>query len=323
MRKILGAAALAGAIGLATGAQAQIIISGNDEKATYTDAGQMIVGPPGKDTLSIIDIGKRAKPRILANLPLINTLVGPPTNLAVTPDQTLAILVNSLDSVQDGDKWKIVPDDKVFIVDLTAKPPKLIDTLHAGKQASGMAINRAGTLALIANRADNTVSVLTISGKEVKVVGTVALAAKDAPSQQLSAVAITPDGKRALVVKALANKVALLDIDGTTVTYKGYDMTTGVFPYNVQITPDGKLGLVNNNGGGGASDGQVDTLAVIDMTFESAARCGSGCDRGRAGGSSDKPGRWLRGLDYPQRRGQCSQDRLLSPRSLLCLTPEN
>ena len=267
MRKILGAAALAGAIGLATSAQAQIIISGNDEKATYTDAGQMIVGPPGKDTLSIIDIGKRAKPRILANLPLINTLVGPPTNLAVTPDQTLAILVNSLDSVQDGDKWKIVPDDKVFIVDLTAKPPKLIDTLHAGKQASGMAINRAGTLALIANRADNTVSVLTISGKEVKVVGSVALAPKDAPSQQLSAVAITPDGKRALVVKALANKVALLDIDGTTVTYKGYDMTTGVFPYNVQITPDGKLGLVNNNGGGGASDGQVDTLAVIDMTL--------------------------------------------------------
>ena len=97
MRKILGAAALAGAIGLATSAQAQIIISGNDEKATYTDAGQMVVGPPGKDTLSIIDISKRAKPRILANLPLINTLVGPPTNLAVTPDQTLAILVNSLE----------------------------------------------------------------------------------------------------------------------------------------------------------------------------------------------------------------------------------
>jgi DNA-binding beta-propeller fold protein YncE len=267
MRKILGAAALAGAIGLATGAQAQIIISGNDEKATYTDAGQMIVGPPGKDTLSIIDIGNRANPRILATLQLINTLVGPPTNLAVTPDQTMAILVNSLDSVQDGDKWKIVPDDKVFIIDLTAKPPKLIDTLHAGKQASGMAINRAGTLALIANRADNTVSVLTISGKDVKVVGAVALAPEGTPSQQLSAVAITPDGKHALVVKALANKVALLDIDGTKVTYKGYDMTTGVFPYNVQITPDGKLGLVNNNGGGGASDGQVDTVAVIDMTL--------------------------------------------------------
>jgi DNA-binding beta-propeller fold protein YncE len=131
-----------------------------------------------------------------------------------------------------------------------------------------MAINHAGTLALIANRADNTVSVLTISGKEVKVVGTVALAPEGAQSQQLSAVAITPDGKRALVAKAAANKVAVIDIDGSTVTYKGYDMTTGVFPYNVQITPDGKLGLVNNNGGGGVSDGQVDTVAVIDMAMD-------------------------------------------------------
>jgi hypothetical protein len=50
------------------------------------------------------------------------------------------------------------------------------------------------------------------------------------------------------VAKALANRVALLEIDGTTVTYKGYDMLTGVFPYNVQITPDGKLALVNHDG---------------------------------------------------------------------------
>jgi DNA-binding beta-propeller fold protein YncE len=259
---------LATAIGMATIAQSQVIISGNDEKSSFNDAGKLVVGPPGKDTVSIIDIGNRANPRILATLPLSNSVVGPPTNLAVTPDQNLAIVVSSVDAAQDGDKWKIVPDDKVFIIDLTAKPPKLIDTLHAGKQASGMAINRAGTLALIANRADNTVSVLTISGKEVKVVGTVALAPEGTPNQQASTVAITPDGKHALVVKALANKVALLDIDGTTVTYKGYDMTTGVFPYNVQITPDGKLGLVNNNGGGGEADGQVDTVAVIDMEMD-------------------------------------------------------
>ena len=140
--------------------------------------------------------------------------------------------------------------------------------IQTGKQPSGLAINRAGNLALVANRADNSVSVLSISGKTVAVAGTVALAPTDAPSQQPSAVAITPDGKRALVAKALANKVALLNIDGTTVTYKGYDMITGVFPYNVQISADGKLGLVNNLGDSGVSDGQVDTVAVIDMTLD-------------------------------------------------------
>ncbi|WGS18540.1 MULTISPECIES: hypothetical protein [unclassified Bradyrhizobium] len=111
-------------------------------------------------------------------------------------------------------------------------------------------------------------SVLSISGKTVAVVGTVAHAPADAPSQQPSAVAITPDGKRALVAKAMANKVALLDIDGTTVTYKGYDMLTGVFPYNVQITADGRRGLVNHDGNAGVADGQVGTVAVIDMTLD-------------------------------------------------------
>jgi DNA-binding beta-propeller fold protein YncE len=161
-----------------------------------------------------------------------------------------------------------VPDNKLYVIDLTASPPAVIATIQTGKQPSGLAINRAGNLALVANRADNSVSVLSISGKTVTVVDTVALAAPDAPSQQVSAVAITPDGRRALVTKAGANRVALLNIDGTTVTYKGYDMITGVFPYNVQITADGKLGLVNNTGDSGASDGQVDTVAVIDMTLD-------------------------------------------------------
>ena len=40
-------------------------------------------------------------------------------------------------------------------------------------------------------------------------------------------------------------------------------MATGLNPLNVEITPDGKLAIVNNIGGG--QDGQVDTVAVIDM----------------------------------------------------------
>jgi DNA-binding beta-propeller fold protein YncE len=264
MQRTLAAAALAAAMGVAPAAQAQFLIVGNDEKVAFDD-GKTVLSPPGKDTVSIIDIRDHAKPSIVVSLPLENSIVGPPTNLAVTPDGKLALVANSVDVVKDGDTLKNVPDNKLFVIDLTASPPAVIATIQIGKQPSGMAINRAGNLALIANRADNSVSVLTISGKTVAVAATVPLAAADAPNQQVSAVAITPDGKRALVAKTGANKVALLDIDGTAVTYKGYDMITGVFPYNVQITSDGKLGLVNNNGAAGAADGQVDTVAVVDM----------------------------------------------------------
>jgi YVTN family beta-propeller protein len=266
MRKLLSAAALAAAMSVTTAAQAQYLIVGNDEKLIFKD-GKPVLSPSGKDTVTIVDISDRAKPRIVANLPIENSIIGPPTNLAITPDNKLALVANSMDVAKDGDNLKNVPDNKLYVIDLTTSPPAVIATVQTGKQPSGLAINRAGNLALVTNRADNSVSVLTISGKTVTVVGTVSLAAADAPAQQPSAVAITPDGKRALVAKALANKVALLDIDGTTVTYKGYDMLTGIFPYNVQITPDGKLALVNHNGNNGAADGQVSTMGIIDLTL--------------------------------------------------------
>jgi DNA-binding beta-propeller fold protein YncE len=255
-------------------ARAQLLITGNDEKVSFDETGKRVVHPPGKDTVSIIDIRERTKPKIVANLPLMNTIIGPPVNLAITRDQRLALVANSLDWVADGDSWKDVPDNKVYVIDLTVSPPAQIATVEAGKQPSGMAINQAGTLALVANRADDTVSVLALADKKVTVVGTVSVAsaavgAQPAPKGLPSAVAITPDGKRALVVKSGANRVALLNIDGEKVSYaqvdgKNYDMTTGLNPLNIQITPDGKLAIVNNIGGG--QDGNVDTVGVIDLT---------------------------------------------------------
>ena len=260
----------------AGGVRAQLLIIGNDEKVRFDPAtGKTVNQAPGKDTVSIIDIHDPIKPRILANLPLMNTIIGPPVNLAITPDQHLALVANSLDWVKDGESWKGVPDNKIYVIDLTTSPPAQIATVETGKQPSGMAINRAGTLALVANRADDTVSALSIDGKNVKLVETVsvagaaaALGAAPAPPALPVAVAITPDGKHALVVKSGANRVALLDIDGQKLSYakvdgKNYDMATGLNPLNVQVTPDGKLAIVNNIGGG--QDGQVDTVGVIDL----------------------------------------------------------
>ena len=86
-----------------------------------------------------------------------------------------------------------------------------------------------------------------------------------APADQVSAVAITPDGKRALAAKSNANKIALLTIDGGKVTYDKRDLPVGVYPYNLGVTPDGKLALTADNGAGGGSDGNVDMVSVIDL----------------------------------------------------------
>jgi DNA-binding beta-propeller fold protein YncE len=57
----------------------------------------------------------------------------------------------------------------------------------------------------------------------------------------------------------------LLEVDGQKVTYKKYDMNVGLWPYNVAVTPNGKLAISANNGNSGAADGQVDTVSVIDL----------------------------------------------------------
>ena len=103
---------------------------------------------------------------------------------------------------------------------------------------------------------------LSIAGKEVKVTDTVSVGTA---ADQVSAVAITPDGKRALAAKPAANKIALLTIAGDKVTYDKRDLPVGIFPYNVVITPNGKLALTADNGNGGGSDGNVDTVSVIDL----------------------------------------------------------
>jgi DNA-binding beta-propeller fold protein YncE len=240
----------------------QILIVGNDEKQGWDENAKPIFKEPGKDTLSVIDISKPEAPRIASTIPLMNSVVGPPTNLAISPAGDIALVANSLEPVIQGWGHRLEPDNKVFVVDLKATPPTVIGTINAGKQPSGMAIRPKGDLALVANHADGTISVLSIRGKDVLVIDTVPVGAA---TDSVSAVAITPDGKNALVAKAAANKIALLSIDGQKVSYDKRDLPTGIFPYNVAVTPDGKLALTVDNGNGGGSDGNMKTVSVIDL----------------------------------------------------------
>jgi DNA-binding beta-propeller fold protein YncE len=148
----------------------------------------------------------------------------------------------------------------VYIFDLKASPPKQIGIIEVGKQPSGLDISKKGDLALVTNRADNSISVLSVSGKDVKVTDTVPM------GDSVAHVAISADGTKALAVKPVVNKVAFLRINGGKVVYEKYDMPTGIFPYNVDIVPSGQIALVANNGGGGYADGNVDTVSVIDLT---------------------------------------------------------
>lgn len=254
-------AALSGCGGMvaATG-QRQLMLVANDEKQSWNEAGAVKLGAPGRDNVQVLDIGTDPlAPRAVATLALDNTIVGPPTNLAISADEKLALVANSVNVVEEGGVRRQVPDNRLFVIDLAATPPKLIDTLAIGKQPSGLSINRAGTLALVANRADNSVSVLRIAGQKVTLIDTVAM------GESVAHVRFTPDGRRALAIKFPNHKIAMLEVSGEKVSYNKVDFNAGLWPYNVDVTPDGKLALTADNGNAGASDGQIDTVSVIDL----------------------------------------------------------
>jgi len=147
----------------------------------------------------------------------------------------------------------------VNVVDTAARPPKVLTQVKVGAQPSGLAINAAGTMALVANRVGKSVSVLTIHGQDVAVADTIPM------DEVVTSVAFTPDGKRALVCEFAAHKVVVLEIEGDRVRRTGQEMPVGLWPYTVTVTPDGRIGLAGSDGVQATSNGNMDPVTVIDL----------------------------------------------------------
>jgi DNA-binding beta-propeller fold protein YncE len=238
----------------------QIVISANDNRLDLRNGTEKIFPDRKPDTLSVFDFAT-FPPSVTHIEDVANSVLGPPTNVAITPDQTLALVANAM-VINPANPTEQIPDRVIHVIDLTSDPPTKIGECEAGLQPSGMSITPNGELALVANRADGTVSVLAIDGRDVRRIAQVTIGTVDS---KVSHVAVTPDGKRALATRQSDNAVALLEIDGRNVTYTGRDMTVGLMPYSLDITADGRVAIVGNGGGG--LTGDTTTAAVIDMTL--------------------------------------------------------
>jgi DNA-binding beta-propeller fold protein YncE len=241
---------------------APYMIVGNDEKPGTDAQGKPVVNPTGNDTVVIFDLANPEDPKVVASLKLENSIVGPPVNLAISPNGSIALVADSMTVAEENGTRKMVPTDKVHVIDMKANPPKLAQTITVGKQPSGLSFSPKGDMALVANRADGTIGVLKIEGTNVTQTGTVQV------SPGVSHVVFTPDGKHALALKSPDNKVAVLDVDGDKVSYNKLDIPTYPFPYNIVVSPDSKLAFTADNGNGGSSDGNADAVTVIDLDGE-------------------------------------------------------
>jgi DNA-binding beta-propeller fold protein YncE len=284
MRKPGVAVALAHVLLLGTtvASDAQLALSANDAKVKLINGKQELQKNPPADSVTVIDL-KANPPKVLAELEVPNSLVGPPLNVAVAPKGEIALVASSM-KIDPTDPTKQIADDRVTVIDLSPlKPgliarlrnvvgaapkgqppvPKVVATLQAGMGASGTSINKAGTLALVANHAEGTVSVFTINGATVTAAGKVSVGKVDSgPSH----VVFTPDGKRALVTRAGDNRIAVLAVDGSKVEPTGREIAAGLRPKAIDVAGTGEVAVVAN--AGVAGNGDASTLSLIDLRLE-------------------------------------------------------
>jgi DNA-binding beta-propeller fold protein YncE len=238
-------------------AVAQIAVSSNDGRAVLVNGVTAMSATPVDDTVTLVNLGV-SPPKIVGEVKAPSSVVGPPQNVAVAPDESFALVAANM-KLDPADPKKQVPDNRLSVIDLKANPPAVIATVEAGLGPAGTAINRAGTLALVANRNEGTVSIFTISGNKLTAAGKVDFGD---PKSGPSSVVFSPDGKMALVTRDGDHRISVLSIDGTNVTDTKRVMTGGFRPYALQISSKGDIAVVGNQG---ANAGDIMPVNVIDL----------------------------------------------------------
>ncbi|MDQ8193682.1 Nramp family divalent metal transporter [Coraliomargarita sp. SDUM461004] len=225
-----------------------------DQRYTQVGGGERIYSNarPG----ALLAINAAALPQLevkhLASIP--TSLIGPPTSVAITPNNRYALVTAAM-QVDPNNSQKQIPDTRLSVVSLSDEVPTIVQSIELGFQPSGVDINAAGTRALVANRADGTVSLIEImdSPEPVHLLGTFSVAS---PESSVSHVVFSPNGQRALITLNKADAVLYVSVENDEVNVlqriEGRDG-----PYAADFSPEGGLAVIGN-----VDDGTVTVLKV-------------------------------------------------------------
>jgi DNA-binding beta-propeller fold protein YncE len=244
-------------IGLTRPAAADLIAVANDNHTVNVNGKAEAAKNPPPDNVAIIDVSQYP-PKLVANIDAPTSVVGAPTAVWISPDESWAI-VTAATKIDPRDPSKIIDDDTVSVIDIKAK--KVIQTVHAGKGANEISVDSDGDYALVANRAEGTLSAFAIGHASLTAAGKIDL---EDPKSMPSSLKFTPDSEHGLVTLYGANAVDWFSLAEAKVTLEKHQIVTGISPYTMDINKAGTLAVVSNMGGGGTGD--IGTVSLIDLT---------------------------------------------------------
>jgi DNA-binding beta-propeller fold protein YncE len=241
---------------------ADLIVSAQDGKFVRVEGQATFPQPAPPDSLVVLDASV-SPPVVKATVEGIeHTVQGPPQAVAITPDGKLIVV--GAPTRYDYAAKKELFDNFLQTVQFDGSSLKLLEKVDIGAHPNGLTINRDGTL-LLAACTDGTVKVLGIDGSKLTLLDTIKVGQK-----RLSGISFVHDGKAAIVALRDEHGAAVLAIDGKKVTLTDERISTGVSPYPVDVSADGKWAVISNSGtqgvGIGKTFGDVDTVTLIDTS---------------------------------------------------------
>lgn len=250
-----------------TSAATPWVISGNETKIDLSSGAQKIVPNAGPDSLSLLDFST-FPPKVIQIDNVPNTVIGPPSNIAIDPAGKFALIANSI-QIDPANPTNYIPNNQIHLLDLTANPPQVTGHLTSGAQPSGMSFTPDGKTVLVANRAAGSVSVIDCSNGKPVMAYEIDLGK---PEESFSDVAINPEGTLALVSAQKGSYLALLENnDGKWVATPRKISVYGQ-PYRVIISPDGKQAFTAGAGLGNGLD--ADAISVIELNHRTPKTTG-------------------------------------------------
>lgn len=236
-------------------ALAALAIAANDGKQLQPGESQS----PTPDSVSVLDLGVYP-PKVLGSVRVPASMIGSPNAVAVDANEKFAIVTAS-QKFDPADPTHPAADDKISVIDLTDPAhPKVLQTLPSGPLASGVAMNKAQTLVLVAAKGDGSIYVFRLAGKTLVPAGLVNLGEDAQPVD----VTFAPDGSKAYAVVQGINKIVELTVQGSTVTRSG-EMVSGRTPYGAVFSQDGAFLFTTNLAGAPAGEDRTGTIGVLDV----------------------------------------------------------
>lgn len=230
-----------------------------DSKVILRNGAGAIPERPAGDSAAFFRL-EDGRLRKLGEVAVPTSYLGPPTSIAVSPRGDLALVVSS-SKIDPADPTRYAADDRLSVVDLSGKAPRLVQTLALGVRPSSVKFDRSGDTALVSSNPDNGFVYLSIRARRAAIAEKTTLAPNMGPLSS----AFAPDGKRLLVAQSDAQRVSLYDWrDGRIVQPAIRDMVAGVTPFTVAWC-GADLAVVGNFGIPDSGNGDIDTVSLIDL----------------------------------------------------------